>query len=305
MRRQIYTGGYIQNGTNEMRKVKDSLAFAVAGIPWVVYPSRMRFPKEFATIYPFRGRGVVSRMLFILNRLGLDRFLLREAEQPLADLLVDGKIAWFWPAPSRSKGRFYGYCIREEKISEYIKVAAVEAEKAALKREVKNLKFMTGKNPATFKFPRLIDLEEKEDFLFARFEPLPSDSKPLPNNSEWLKKVERARKEIASFGIAHGDFLSHNMKVSGEDLWIIDWEELMLTPPVLLDEISFKTAFLFFHCHKSLAWVCKWFTYTYLSDKTRREDAIASLKSMRDRNVGLGGAILNCKSLRQFLPIND
>lgn len=270
--------------------MKSNLCLKISGETWVSYPFEMRFPLQFASVYPFRGRGFVSRLLFVMNRIGLDRFVLSHKKPPLP--FPYEEVAWFWPSASRSNGRYYGYKVENGRIVEYIKVAASDKEKAALKKEVANVSEIMAARPRGFRIPAVRGVVEIDGCLVSSFDPLPSDAKALPDNPECLEKVERARKEIASLGLSHGDFLSHNIKVAGDALWIIDWEEMMHDAPALLDEISFMTGFLYFHRCKSIRKVCDWFVANYLSNPEQRQDAIVALKSMASRHVGLGGKIL-------------
>lgn len=270
--------------------MKSNLCLKIRGEPWVSYPFEMRFPLHFASIYPFRGRGFVSRLLFVMNRIRFDRFVLSHGNPPLPYPYEE--VAWFWPSASRSIGRYYGYKVENGRIVEYIKVAVSDKEKAALKREVANVSEIMAARPRGFRIPAVRGVVEIDGCLVSRFDPLPPDAKALPDKPAWLEKVELARKEIASLGLSHGDFLSHNIKVAGDALWIIDWEEMMHDAPVLLDEISFNTAFMYFNRKKSIGEVCNWLSSTYLLNEESRQEAITALRSMASRNVGLGGKIL-------------
>ena len=201
-------------------------------------------------------------------------------------------VAWLWPSPKRSVSRFYGYRLDDGCVRGYIKVAIGSEERHRLEREVENVRSITSKGPKTFKVPKCIGCRTMGDYLLAEFEPLPEDAHDIPDTKDVLEMVCAAREEIASFGYAHGDFLSHNIKLAHDGLWIIDWEEMIENPPRLLDEVSFKTAFIFFHRHKPLNEVCEWFVENYLTDERRSEDAVAALKSMESRHIGLGSMML-------------
>lgn len=270
--------------------MKSNLCLEIRGETWVSYPLEMRFPHQFASIYPFRGRGFVSRLLFVMNKIGLDRFILSQSNPPLPSPYVE--VAWFWPSASRSNGRYYGYKVENGRIVEYVKVAVSDKDKAALKREVTNVEEVLSAHPKDFRIPAVRGVEEIDGFLVVCFEPLPADAITLPDRPEWLEKVERARKEIASLGLSHGDFLSHNMKVAGDALWIIDWEEMMHDAPKMLDEISFNTAFMYFNRKKSIREVCNLLSSSYLVDEGSRQEATTALRSMASRNIGIGGKIL-------------
>lgn len=265
-----------------------NLAIKINRQRWVSYPRDVAFPRQFKEVYPFRGRGVVSRALFFLHESKLDRIFLCKDAPPLPF----DDVAWFWPSSKRSVNRFYGYRLNDGYVRGYIKVAIGGEEGHRLEREVDNVRTIASKAPKTFKVPKCIACRAMGEYLLAEFEPLPEDSHDIPDSNDVLGKVCVAREEIASFGYSHGDFLSHNVKLAHDGLWIIDWEEMSQNATRLLDQVSFETAFMFFHRHKSLNEVCDWFAESYLTDAERVKDAIAALKSMASRRVGLGGMML-------------
>ena len=259
------------------------------GEKWVSYPLSLKFPWRFSSTYPFRGRGIVSRLLFVANRFCIDRLFLHRETSPLPF----ENVAWFWPSPGRSTKRFYGYRVAAGHVVTYIKVASGD-EMARLAKEVENVKKICSRSPKSFKVPQCLSIHTIKEFLVAEFEPLPEGAIDIPDSPEVMDKVRAAREEIVSFGYAHGDYLSHNIKIANGMLWIIDWEEMKDAATALLDEISFNTAFLHFHRGKSIRHVCKWFISAYLSDSKMRDDALAALHSMAERKVGLGGKLLEC-----------
>lgn len=266
-----------------------NLCLYLSGEKWVSYPLGLKFPALFAGTYPFRGRGFISHLLFVLNKSQLDRLLLRKEDPPLP--IED--VAWLWPSPKRSRSRFYGYRVESGRISAYIKVAS-GGDMARLAKEVENVKKICSCSPKTFKVPKCLSVQTINGCLVAEFEPLPEGVCNLPDTMETLNKVDAARREIAGLGYAHGDFLSHNIKVANGDLWIIDWEEMMENAPVSLDEISFNTAFAHFHRGKSMQCVWSQFASDYMAKPDKREHAIEALRSMSARNIGLGGKLLEC-----------
>lgn len=211
------------------------LELNVFGEKWVSYPIRMRFPKFFYKAYPHRGRGYVAKALYWLNYLHLDAFCLRRANG--LDGLED--VALFWPSKKRSTGRGYGYRVKDGKVVEYLKFATTDDEKHRLMKEAENVKIVRSIPNRCFEVPRFIGIEERDGELFARYEALPSDACGLIYSNEWMARVEQARKQIAAAGYSHGDFSGHNIKIVGERLWIIDWEEMRTGVSPLVDQIVF------------------------------------------------------------------
>ena len=115
-------------------QMSEHLELWIHGERWVSYPLGFHFPKEFIRIYPFRGRGLISKMLYVLNRLRVDAKILRHASPPLT--LSNKDVAFFWPAPIRSRNRYYGYMVQDRRVVEYWKIAVSDEEKVAVRQEL-------------------------------------------------------------------------------------------------------------------------------------------------------------------------
>lgn len=261
----------------------------IKGERWLAYPEKLKFPTFFKRHYPFRGRGIVSRLLYFLNRLGADR-LPRSSENFLFP--DDESIALFWPSCVRSTGRCYGYKVENGKVVQYVKVATSIDERERLKREVENVQQIKSLSLTGFCVPDVIAFEEKNDVSIAKFEALPDDASDLPPTDEWLAVVTGIRHQIAKVGLSHGDYAWHNFKKSNERLWILDWEEMSAEIPKLSDEISLETSFAYYWKGYSLHLVWKAFKEKYFVDSTQREEARLAVMDLYKRQVSMGEILL-------------
>lgn len=259
----------------------DCLSLRIRGETWVSYPVGMRFPPAFACLYPFRGRGIVSHALYVLNLLRLDRFLLPRGE---ISLPFDD-IACFWPSARRSVGRFYGYRVADGKIMEYIKFGVSDAEKKALRQEAENVGKVCAIQARSFSVPKCLGLEENGGVLAVRYEPLPVDAVNVPLTDVWIERIGKAIEEISAAGYQHGDFGWHNCKVAKGRLWILDWEEMRTDHPGLVDAVSFYAMMWGSNCKLKLPMV-----WEKLAEKFpgRECDILAALRSMARRRIAYG-----------------
>lgn len=249
--------------------------------PWVAYPKGMRLPRQFASCYPFRGRGLVSRILYWLNKLGIDRLLLKTIDMP-----SDQSVALFWPASTRSTGRHYGYVVADGAIIEYRKYATTEDEQVALRREVENVKVAAGIANGMFHVPQCLGMAESPKELMARFEALPRQAMSLPVNKQWLDRVLVAQKQIADCGYMHGDFAWHNFKAVGNELWILDWEEMRKGGPLLSDEIALLFGLEYYWRKKPLKDVLETFRKKY--EGSAWSDALDAVRDLQARKITMG-----------------
>lgn len=209
----------------------------------MAYPCGMRFPHAFKDVYPFRGRGKIARGLYWMNRLRLDQLILKRTRLEEAVFAKTSDVAYFWPSALRSKERFYGYRVKDGSIVEYQKFATTDGERRKLECEVSNAKQVFAIRNRVFEVPRCIDVDDVGGWLRVRYEPLPADAHNVPNETRWLKKAEEACAQLHSFGLIHGDFAVHNLKVAGGKLWILDWEEMTAGANELIDRIVLNVTF--------------------------------------------------------------
>ena len=274
------------------------LEFSVKGEMWFAYPAGLRFPRAFSRIYPLRGGGKVSKILYILNKLRIDRVLFKRENfgdnRHYPDL---NDVAFFWPAASRSTSRFYGYKVCNGEISAYLKFGNSREEASVLKREFMNTQRGCEIKNRTFEVPAPIAFHEmaSQGCAIAEYRPLPSESKNVPITKDWLDKVAKARTEIAAENLSHGDFMWHNLRVANGKIWILDWEELASISeerPSMTDEISFWTALDHFQLRHSIDDVYAEFKRRY-ADPEMRRPAFVALESMASRKIAMGEILLN------------
>lgn len=265
----------------------------IRGQLWAAYPTGMRFPFVFSRCYPMRGRGMVSRILYALNRLRLDWVLVdgrRVLESKCLPMLNhDEHIAFFWPAASRSVGRFYGYRVEQGVVTEYWKLATSKEEQQALLREAENTTVAKGLAKGVFRIPACLGTETRDGVLIVRYEPLPQNFRAVPLDAQWRDRISCARRIIADAGYQHGDFGWHNLKASGNELWILDWEELSKELPSLTDEISFEAMAAHYNEGRSLDEVVKTLQELYSG---REDDVLQAVSSMAERRIAMGDALL-------------
>ena len=267
--------------------------FSFGGELWVAYPAGLRFPAAFAQCYPFRGRGIVSKVLYSLNRLHIDKVLLRETEMVpfVKDIAGAEGVAFFWPSRKRSSGRFYGYRVKGNRLYEYWKIGTSDLERIALRREAENVEVACRISGGTFEVPRLLGVKDENGMTVARYQPLPEDAKSLPLTAKWMDRVMKARDAIYSAGYQHGDFGWHNLKISGDSLWILDWEEMSDKLPPLTDEISFESMLDYYNLGKPLNEVWKKIEQKCVCNIYNKVDVENALKSMCDRRIAMGAEL--------------
>lgn len=266
------------------------LELTIRGEKWVSYPVKMRFPKFFLKTYPFRGRGMVSRVLYSLNKLHLDRLLLRSTEtSPFVGIGGDiDDVAFFWPSKTRSTGRFYGYMVDGGRVCEYWKIGVTEDERNRIKREARNSDIAAAFADGVFMVAKCHGVEDSHDLTVARYDPLPEDADWLPTTDESFANVERARLKIEAAGYRHGDFGWHNVKIANGKLWILDWEEMSRDLPKLTDVILLETSYAYYRQRKPLICILEDFTKKYLEDKVIASDAIAAVEDLHLRKMSMG-----------------
>lgn len=265
-----------------------NLALEIKGEKWVSYPYGLAFPRPFAKAYPFRGRGIVSRFLYLLNKLHVDRFLLKRVKAPIIPDELKSSVAFFWPSSKRSEGRFYGYRVKDGVITEYLKLATTKKEKNALRREAENARIAKSLSSVVFFVPGVVGMDESGETLAVRYEPLPVDATLCPVNEKWIGKVKAALKLLSDAGYMHGDFAWHNFKTSGEDLWIVDWEEMRQTENCLGDEICLECGLAYYWQHKSIAQVMEMFRFKYGRDASTRAMAKEAVDDLARRKITMG-----------------
>ena len=274
-----------------MDNVANNLAFEIKGERWVSYPYGLAFPHSFARTYPFRGRGIVSRLLYLLNKLHVDRLLLKKTKAPNLSDELKSSVAFFWPSSKRSAGRFYGYRVKDGVVTEYLKLATTEEEKNALWRETENARIAKSLSGRMFFVPGVVGVDASGGTLAVRYEPLPPDATSCPVNGKWIGKVKAALKLISNAGYMHGDFAWHNFKASGEDLWIVDWEEMRQTENCLGDEICLECGLAYYWQRKPIAHVMEMFRSKYGADETLRAKAWDAVEDLARRKITMGDVL--------------
>lgn len=266
----------------------NNLALEIKGEKWVSYPSRMRFPRSFARNYPFRGRGVVSRALYWLHRMGMDKFILKRVAPPTIASQFGFEVAFFWPSRIRSTSRFYGYGVKDGKVVEYIKFAMGEAERLTLEREAKNTIHAGAIANLLFRVPRVLGVHEYGEAFAVRYQPLPEDAHVCPLTDDWIARARDARRQIEAAGYRHGDFAWHNFRAAGEKLWILDWEEMRQAKNCLGDEICLECGLAYYWQHKPIAQVVKMFRSKYGCNASTRAMAKEAVEDLARRKVTMG-----------------
>ena len=271
------------------------LELIIRGEKLVSYPTTMRFPKFFSKTYPFRGRGIVSRALYLLNRLHLDRLLLNSTESsPLDGIGSDvDDVAFFWPSKTRSTGRFYGYRVDGGRVCEYWKIGVTEDERNRIKREVRNSDVAAAFADGVFMVAKCRGVEDVRDLTVARYDPLPEEADWLPTTDESFSKVESARLKIEAAGFRHGDFGWHNVKIANGKLWILDWEEMSEVLPKLTDAVSLETSYAYYWQRKPLVQVLEDFSKKYLENNVTVSDAVATVEDLYSRKMSMGDVLHN------------
>ena len=268
-----------------------NLALVMEGETWVSYPLGMRFPAWFQRNYPFRGRGIVSRVLYLLNTLRLDSVFLKKVVPPDVSDELRSNVAFFWPSSRRSTVRFYGYRVESGVMTEYLKLATTEAEKKVLLREAENVKTARSISNGSFFVPDLIGIEDFGRILAVRYQSLPSNAETCPIDDRWIGKVKSALKNISDAGYVHGDFAWHNFKAVGDELWILDWEEMSKELPRLSDAVELETSIAYYWKNAPLENVLRDFDEKYLLDAAVAEDAVLAIKDLRARRISMGNIL--------------
>ena len=265
---------------------KSNIALDVKGEQWVSYPRGLDFPKAFASCYPFRGRGIVSRVLYCMNKLHLDRVLLPRGRPPNVPQNLLGDVAFFWPSRKRSTDRFYGYRVVGGEIGEYLKFATADVERNALRREASNVRKASEFAGTAFNVVTCTGVEDTECLTIAKYSALPATAKSLPIDEKWLGRVEKARRAISEAGFQHGDFGWHNLKADDDDrLWILDWEEMDAALPKLTDEVSFYSMLDHYNRGKTVEEVWRSLCRMHSEEADELGEAI---RSMKKRGIAMG-----------------
>lgn len=269
----------------------NNLTLHIKGERWVSYPRGMRFPRSFAENYPFRGRGIVSRLLYWFHSAGLDKLVLNVGERPPIASRFGFEIAFFWPSKVRSSTRFYGYGVKDGKVVEYIKFATGESERSTLEREAENTMRACKITKHLFMVPEVLGCEEDSDCFAVRYQPLPEDAKVCPLTDDWVARVRDARRQIASAGYMHGDFAWHNFRASGGKLWILDWEEMKELGNPLVDEICLECGLAYYWRHTPIGKVIAAFHASYGGDASLSAKARAAVEDLARRKITMGDVL--------------
>ncbi|NLE06779.1 MAG: hypothetical protein GX638_18535 [Crenarchaeota archaeon] len=92
----------------------------------------------------------------------------------------------------------------------------------------------------------------------------------------------------------HGDFLGHNFRRAGDEIWVFDWEEYTDCGPFLVDEIGFFLCVYRYGLNKSVQEVNQLFIENYLrkgGDKCR--DAVLALAFLFGANIAMAQDIVS------------
>lgn len=258
------------------------LELKVRGERWLAYPCGMRFPRSFRSNYPFRGRGIVAKILYVTNRVGVDKVLLPTMKDDLLEGMNIDDVAYFWPSRKRSTSRFYGYRVDGASIMEYLKFGQSDAEKRTLRREAENVSKALAIPNRDFEVPQCVGMEDKSGCFVVRYEPLPDAVHDVPVTVDWFARVDKARRQIADAGYSHGDFSWHNFKTDGRRLWILDWEEMRTGADELIDRTSLEYGYAIYWQHKPLDLTMNGF------DMNR----VAAVKDLAARGISPGAMML-------------
>ena len=157
-------------------------AYPADGVPEVLWRN-----------YPVRGGAKLRFLLRIASKFHLDNLFLRRVENPLAiygceaDALQKAlmklfcgreiRIAFAWPAPSRSAGRIYAFAFAAGgAMLAYVKMANEAKDIAELGKEVKALNMLATKSSLPFSFPSILgEGMLGNNVRYAVFGLLPSD----------------------------------------------------------------------------------------------------------------------------------
>ena len=259
------------------------LELRVRGERWLAYPCGMKFPRSFRRNYPFRGRGIVAKILYAFNRIGLDKMLLPTVKDDLLEGIGNDDVAYFWPSRKRSTSRFYGYRVDGGAVMEYLKFGQSDAEKCILQQEAENVSKALSIPNREFEVPPCVGMEDRPGCFVVRYEPLPDAVYDVPVTSEWFARIDRARRQIADAGYSHGDFSWHNFKTDGRRLWILDWEEMRTGVDELIDRTSLEYGYAIYWQHKPLDLTMKGF------DMNR----LAAVKDLAARGISPGVMMLD------------
>lgn len=253
----------------------------------MAYPFGMRFPHAFRAVYPFRGRGMIARWLYWMNRLRLDQLFLKRVRLEGAVFEETSNVAYFWPSALRSCGRFYGYVVEEGRIVQYLKLATDKINKDLLLHEVESVKIAESISDGLFRVPSCKGVKDCGHILIAKFDPIPNDAVVPPMTKFWYDKAIKARDVIAKAGYSHGDFHWHNFKAAGDDLWVFDWEEMSAGRSRLVDEITLDFGLKIFKNGESIEQVKKEFQKRYCGSSDVWAAARAAVKDICERKIAL------------------
>jgi hypothetical protein len=265
------------------------LTLCVGGEKWVSYPQGLRFPKEFRKNYPFRGRGIVSNILYLLNKLKLDSFLLKK-ESSLPFCVDNNDIAFFWPSSKRSIGRFYAYKVKGSNVLEYWKVAISELEKDLIKREFFNVQKIYSIKNRTFEVAEPLEIEECSGCVIARYGALPDSATMMTPNKSKIDIGLKIADEITGFGFVHGDFAWHNIKIADGKVWVLDWEEMRPIEPSIsmVDKICFLGTCKLYYMHQSLENVMKELRDKFVHREQDLSLFLSAIEDLRLRRISMG-----------------
>jgi len=268
-----------------------NLALVIGGETWVSYPRGMSFPAWFQRNYPFRGQGIVSRLLYLMNKSCLDRLFLKKVEPPDVSDELKSSVAFFWPSSKRSTMRFYGYRVKSGAVTEYLKLATTEEEKHVLAREAENVKIAQSISKGAFFVPGVVGIEKFGEVLAVRYQALPFNATTCPVDDKWIGKVKSALKVISDAGYMHGDFAWHNFKAVGDDLWILDWEEMRKSENPLSDEICLECGLAHYWRHEPIVQVMDKFRMKYGGDAVTRAKAREAVDDLAKREITMGAVL--------------
>ena len=194
-------------------------AYPADGVPEVLWRN-----------YPVRGGARLRFLLRIASKFHLDHLFLRRVENPLAiygceaDALQKAlmklfcgreiRIAFAWPAPSRSAGRIYAFAFAAGgAMLAYVKMANEAKDIAELGKEVKALNMLATKSSLPFSFPSILgEGMLGNNVRYAIFGLLPSDCDSVNwSDKSWdesLKVLHDAFSDGSNRTLSKSDALS-------------------------------------------------------------------------------------------------
>ena len=192
-------------------------------------------------VYPVRGWRF-GRIMRVASKLRLDRLLLRRVGFPLEKYglsektLVDSickwtgcesvEIAFAWPAPVRSRDRFYAYAIAGDsrKLVAYIKLATSREEDKRLLREYSTVNELDSRfDKASFSYPKTIgSIPFDGRISIYAYQALPLEAPRYVRWSadSWEQDILPIKKEILDGTHRH---------ISKDEAYSLDWVRRFLT----------------------------------------------------------------------------